>query len=142
MHKVEYYACKQVKITSLRPLPILNHALLVARDGAVRLSTWDMESEPRVSEARARTDDVIVTGVPMYCKAENRPNGYRSKPHVITTHPFLDWLKVMAECDKSEQLFLSFDPMTQTLTIRTTTSRTEFKCLDAGEFPARMYPPA
>ena len=128
-----FRAVKEVKITKGSPLPILNHARLTVKDGQITITTTDLEKVYKAS-ARARTEDPFETCIPMYLKTTCHPGGYGKGSKTITTHPFFDWCKVMATCGYGI-LALEFNPSVQILTIRAENSRTEFKCLDAREFP-------
>jgi len=127
-----FAAVKEVKITKKSSFPILNHARMTVRDNEITLTTTDLENV-RIGKCRARTEEPFETCVPMYLHTQCFIQGKGYKP--ITTHPFFDWCKVMNQCGYNI-LALNFDPRTQILTITTSNSRTEFKCLDAQEFPA------
>lgn len=60
----------------------------------------------------------------------------------VPARPFVDWLRAsqLTKEEKaqhtSEQIELDLDPSTQILKIKAGNTRTEFKCIDAQEFPA------
>ena len=131
-----YEAAKAVKQTEIQPLPILNHARIRLTDEGLKITTARLTDEG----FKAETDGAHFWGngerwetcVPMVRIVNTYPNGsYR--PQKRKFYPFLDWLRVMAEF--KETLELEFDPQVQILTIRAGNSRTEFKCIDAQEFP-------
>ena len=132
-----YKAAKEVKITKPGKFPVLNCALLTTEPGYLIITTAELTDDGiKAKSARipARVTDEISTCVPMYNKTECYPMGARSKKHTITTHPFIDWLAVTAS-PKDDQIDLTLDATTQILKIRAGNTRTEFKCIDAQEFP-------
>ncbi len=66
----------------------------------------------------------------------------------IPSKPFIDWLRASLPTKEEkkggdqyhkyevEQLNFTFDPSTQTVTIKAGNTRAQFKCIDAQEFPA------
>lgn len=106
-----------------KQLPIMHHARLRVKNGVVEITTIDTTGETweLVTEtAPARTDEEFETLVPM--------------------RPLRDWLGVTAKY--KSVLVLSLDTRTQTLTVKEESelapSRTEFKCIDALEFPSHL----
>ena len=132
-----YNAAKNVKQTEIQPLPILNHARLSLTDDGLKITTARLTDEG----IKSKTDGAHFWGngerwetcVPMVHMVECTPNGYRGATSKRKFYPFLDWLRVMAEF--KETLEMEFNPSVQILTIRAGGSRTEFKCIDAQEFP-------
>lgn len=124
-----YKAVKAVKRTELSSLPVLNYAWLRTENGNLSISTHDLE-KPITERCAARVNKDFSTCILMVHKCEVWDNG---KDRKLKFYPFLDYLKVMAEQEAVLDLF--FDPALQILTIKAGTSKTEFKCLDAQEFP-------
>lgn len=132
-----YEAAKNVKQTEIQPLPILNHARIRLTDDGLKITTARLTDDG----LKAETDGAHFWGngerwetcVPMVHKVETTPHGYRGAKQVRKLYPFLDWLKVMAEY--RETLEIDFDPKVQIITIRAGASRTQFKCINAMEFP-------
>jgi antirestriction protein ArdC len=130
-----YKAMKEVQITKESTLPVLNHVHLAIVDGRIELTTTDLEEIYR-AECGCRENDSAgasfrwSTCVPMVHTVKCWRNGKDTKRKYS---PFLDWLKIAKDCNPL--LTMTFDPAIQTLTFRSGTSKTTFKCLDEQEFP-------
>lgn len=116
-----YAALKQVKRTSIHSLPVLNYIRLRFFYGELHLTTTDLENF-LTAKCACQLNEEWATCVPMVHRVTRR-----------TFYPFIDYIKVMMGC--ADVLDLSFDPSIQILTVSAGTSRAEFKCLDAQEFP-------
>jgi DNA polymerase III sliding clamp (beta) subunit (PCNA family) len=131
-----YKSLKEVKRTTIHSLPVLNHAKLEFSNGELLVTTTDLE-KPITAKCAARVESEWSTCVPMVHKCEVI-TGYTCGRGEITAkhklYPFLDYIKVMAEY--KEVLELEFLPDIQILVIHCGKSRSEFKCIDAMEFPA------
>ena len=134
-----YQAFKQVKKSEIcKGLPVLNYALMQLTDDGVVFKTIELTdggkdvtaSEPVHYWANGERWETCVIMVHV---VETHPNGYRGVTSKRKLYPFLDYLRVMAEF--GETLQISFDPNIQILTINSGNSKSEFKCLDALEFP-------
>jgi hypothetical protein len=130
-----YKAAKEVKVTTSGQFPVLNYARLSAENGAVILTTAQLTNDgfkAKRATCSARVNEEFSTCFPMYNKVTWDERGQKRQ---VTTHPFLDWLRVMAEY--KEVLTLALDPVCQivTVTTRDGKSTTAWKCLDAQEFP-------
>jgi len=131
-----YKAVKAVKRTKISTLPVLNYAWLRTEEGRLVVSTVDFITSPLTETCAARVNVDFSTCVPMVLETKvnhNKDGYFTSVEHKAKFYPFLDWLKVMQECE--DVLDLYFDPSTQILTVKADKSTTEFKCLDAREFP-------
>lgn len=126
-----YKALKEVKCTKVHSMPVLNHAKLDFSNGELTITTTDLENTITV-KCTCRLNEEWSTCVPMVnIYKELYPNKSVKKSYKY--YPFIDYIKVMAE-DKAVLDFI-FNPNVQILTIKSGRSTTEFKCLDAMEFP-------
>jgi DNA polymerase III sliding clamp (beta) subunit (PCNA family) len=136
-----YKALKEVKRTKTHTLPILNHAKLEFTNGELIITSTDLEKSLQ-SKCPSIMEEEWTTCVPMVHEVETQhdKNGnaryYYDKGHIFKYYPFLDFVKVCAEY--KDVLEFTFNPQTQTVTIKIQGERsnTEFKCMDAQEFPA------
>lgn len=136
-----YKAVKQVKVSKLQKFPILNHALLETKDGRLRITTWDFETGKQfTAQCAASIHQEFAVCVPMIDK-KFTDNGYQNTGHWRTFHPFLDFCKVASEVFEYA-ISLTYDPNFDILTIKSSfdanKSKTEFKCIDASEFPETL----
>lgn len=133
-----YKALKQVKRTKIHPLPVLNHAKLEFSNGELTITTTDLD-EPITVKCPCILNEEWSTCVLMVHKCDVVIGYYAGYGTAKTAnhklYPFLDYIKVMAE-DKAV-LGFEFIENTETMIITSGRSRTEFKCLDALEFPSR-----
>jgi hypothetical protein len=140
-----YKAANQVKRTEFwKTLPVLNHALLQLTDEGLKITTYAFLPADKGSEKTkkdVKTSDPVrywgngerwSTCVPMVNSVTNDLGYHRKSTHKY--HPFIDWLKVAAEY--KDTLELEFVEQIQTLRIKSGKTITEFKCLDAQEFPS------
>lgn len=105
-----------------RTIPILAAVRLRFVNGEIELSSYDLDKGATITETAPAVWDgeTWETCIPM--------------------KPLRDWLAVVAKY--KEVLTLQFDPSVQVIQFTTdprvtgTRSKTEFKCLDAREFPA------
>jgi DNA polymerase III sliding clamp (beta) subunit (PCNA family) len=126
-----YKAVKAVKRTEFSPtLLILNHARIRLTDEGMKITTTDLEKSLTETVHFWGNGDRWETCVPMINKTKS--GDYRHEK-IHKFYPFLDWLKVAAEY--KETLELEFVENIQLLKIKAGASRTEFKCIDAQEFP-------
>lgn len=131
-----YKALKEVKITKIyQSLPILNYARLEFKDGWLIVTTSDLENT-YTAKCSCIMEEEYSTCVPMVHEITGYFTVNSRKKSTRKFYPFLDFLKVCAEY--KDVLELSFNPKVQILTVKVQGERsiTEFKCLDAVEFPA------
>lgn len=129
-----YEAFRAVKHTEWSTLPALNYALITLTDDGLTCTTCTLANNEKGKDIK-KSDPVRYyangerwqTCVPLITKTQDRARNWHK------FYPFLDWLRVMAEY--RETLTIAFDPAVQILTVRAGSSTTEFKCLDACEFP-------
>lgn len=132
-----YKALKEIKQTQIhKTLPVLNYAKLEFTDGELVITSTNLE-EFKVSKCPAIMNDEWSTCVLMvnnYTWWEPRLYSW-SKEHHCKGYPFLEFVKLHAEYE--DVLELTFNPNIQILTVKVQGERsvTEFKCLDAQEFP-------
>jgi len=137
LSKPLYTAIKAVKVTEISPLPVLNHCLLRTFNGNLTVTTASLtnggiKAIKKIVPCRVDQDfETCVLMVHRPPKQFIKGRGWVKYPKF---YPFLDYLKVIAECE--DVLTLSLNPDIQILTIKAGRSVTEFKCLDAQEFPA------
>jgi DNA polymerase III sliding clamp (beta) subunit (PCNA family) len=126
-----FKSLKEVKRTKIHSLPVLNYALLDFSNGELHITTTDLEDTITV-KCPCRLDEEFSTCVLMVHKVNDLyPNGRIKASYKY--YPFLDYIKVMAE--DNAVLEFTFNPDVQILAIKSGRSTTEFKCLDAMEFP-------
>lgn len=125
-----YNALKEVKYTKMHSLPILNHVLLDFSNGELHLTTTDLETK-KESTAPCRMNEEFKVCINMITKCDVS-NTY--KPHWKKFYPFLDYIKLLAEWE--EVLDFEYQENICTLVITHGRTRTEFKCMDAREFPS------
>jgi hypothetical protein len=131
-----YKSLKAVKRTTIHSLPVLNYAKLEFSNGELLVTTTDLE-KPITAKCAARVESEWSTCIPMVNKWTDKHWDKFKERWVTESHkyyPFHDFVKVMAEYQ--EVLELEFLPDVQILVIHCGKSRSEFKCLDAMEFPA------
>ena len=122
-----YEGLKKVKITKVNKyLPVLNCAKLEFSNGELTITTTDLENSYIAKVPCITMNDEFSTCVPMQTRINVSKTRYR----------FMDFIKVCAEY--RDVLEFTFDPKIQILTIKVQGERsiTEFKCIDAEEFPA------
>ena len=126
-----YKSLKEVKRTKIHSLPVLNYAKLEFTNGELIITSTDLE-KPLQSKCPSIMEEEWSTCVPMQTKIDVS-NTYRPVYHKV--YPFMDFVKVCAEYE--DVLELTFNPQIQVLTIKIRGERsiTEFKCIDAEEFP-------
>jgi len=122
-----YKAASTAKKAALKPdpkLPVTSHLLIRTFEGRLQIIPflWDAEERTKASESLpARVDSDFAACVP--------------------ARAFVDWLRVTQEKPTranphgADQITLDLDPRTQTLKIKAGNTRTEFKCIDAQEWP-------
>lgn len=131
-----YKALKQVKRTKLYALPVLNHVRLAFVNGEIELTTTDLDTVSK-SKCASIMNEEWSTCVPLMLRANTHHDEHGNqtrKEHKYKYYPFLDYVKVHAEYQ--DVLEMEFNPDLQILTITCGRSKTEFKCLDAQEFPS------
>lgn len=128
-----YRALKEVKNTKIVKIPILNHAKLEFVNGELLLTSTDLDTT-KYSKCSCILEEEWTTCVPMQSKIDVSNT---HKPRWNKTYPFMDFIKVCAEYD--DVLEFTFNPEIQVVTIKVKGERsiTEFKCIDAEEFPQR-----
>lgn len=107
-------------------LPIMETLLLRTHDGHLLVTPFcwgdQIERAKRTQPIPARVEQEFMTCIP--------------------ARPFRDWLHATLPTKEekarkvSEQINFTFDAMTQTITIKAGSTRAQFKCIDAQEFPA------
>ena len=104
-------------------LPITSTAHLYIKNGALCVTTFGLDGDgwkAQNATIPARYEKDIDTCVPF--------------------KPFIDWLRVTQDPKNKEnnydQIHLDFDPRCQILKVKAGNTRTEFKCIDAQEFPS------
>lgn len=110
-----------------REFPVFSHLKLSQKDGRMTVTAlvWDNEKA---------TFDTVTENIPARIENEFET--------LIPARPFRDWLhatlptKHEKAVNASQQLNFTFDPSTQTVTIKAGNTRAQFKCIDAQEFPA------
>lgn len=125
-----YKAVKAVKRTEYSRLPVLNHARIRLTDEGMKITTTDLEKPLTETVHFWGNGERWETCVPMINRIKSGP--YRDE-RIHKYYPFADSLKVAAEY--RETLELEFIEKIQLLRIKAGTSITEFKCIDAQEFP-------
>lgn len=132
-----YKALKNVKRTKISSLPVLNHAKMQFTNGELIVTTTDLEN-PVQEKVSCILNEEWSTCVLMVHKVEtgHDENGYTHKiGKTYKYYPFLDFVKLHAEYQ--DVLEFTFNPEVQIMTVRVQGERntTEFKCMDALEFP-------
>lgn len=133
-----YKTLKEVKRTKMSSLPILNHAKMQFTNGELIVTSTDLETALQ-AKCPAIMNEEWETCVNMVHKIEtgHDENGYTHKiGNTYKYYPFLDFVKLHAEYQ--DVLELTFNPEIQMMTIKVQGERStsEFKCMDALEFPA------
>ena len=133
-----YQALKQVKRTNIHALPVLNHVKMEFTNGELYLTTTNLD-KPLQSKCACRINEEWSTCVLMVHKIEE-VIGYMAGYGVPIyakhkAYPFFDFVKLHAEY--KDVLLMEFIPETQMLiiSVQGERSKSEFKCLDAMEFP-------
>lgn len=126
-----YKALKEVKITKISKIPILNHAKIEFVNGELLITATDLENILK-SRCSCILEEEWTTCVPMQSKIDVSTT---YKPHWNKIYSFLDFIKVCAEYE--DVLEFTFEPKIQVITIKVVGERstTIFKCMDAMEFP-------
>jgi len=128
-----YEGLKKVKITKVNKyLPVLNYAKLEFSNGELTITTTDLENS-YIAKVPCIMNDEFSTCVPMQTRIDVSKTRC---PVYHKIYPFMDFIEVCAEY--RDVLEFTFDPKIQILTIKVQGERsiTEFKCIDAEEFPA------
>jgi len=132
-----YAAVKKVRRIKFRSLPILNYARIALTKDGMKITTTDIEDPTTtvIDYSYSGRLQRWATCVPMSIQVTGCWGPHRSsKESTREFHPFLDWLKVAAAY--KETLYLDFDSKKEILIVTVgTNSRTEFKCVNADEFP-------
>jgi hypothetical protein len=130
-----YKALKQVKQTKIhKTLHFMNFEKLEFSNGELTITTLDADTfEPSQVKCSCIMEEEWSTCVPMQKKIDVSDT---RRPVWHKVYPFMDFIKVVAEY--KDVLEFTFDPKIQTLKIKIQGERsvTEFKCIDAQEFPA------
>lgn len=110
--------------TPVKTLPVSSHILIRTHEGRVQFIPFRFEERAEHAEA-----------VPARIEGEEFAT-------CVPARPFVDWLRATQEKPTrkdphayNDQIRLTFNPQIQILTILTHTTRAEFKCIDALEFP-------
>lgn len=129
-----YKALKEVKITKIHSLPVLNHAKLEFFNGELTITTSDLDNYYTV-KVPCIVNREFSTCVPMVHNYEKYSPYHSRVHHTCKAYPFMDFIRVCAEY--KDVLEFEFNPQIQVLTIKVQGERsvTEFKCIDAMEFP-------
>ena len=133
--KEMFKAVQKVKREKMGKLPIFNYARIALTKDGMQITTSDGGKTKSVFLDYSYSGRLKrwATCVPMITRheVENDDKSRRSGWH--HSRPFPDFLKVMAQYN--DTLYLDFDPGREILIVTAGNSRTEFKCMNAKEFP-------
>lgn len=123
-----------------KSLPVLNHVLLYCGNGALRLTTTNLD-ESKTATCSAKIEQPFAACIPQIIKWQEKRYNTKNKKFEgygswHTGYPLYDWLKATDD----EVLTLALDENNGKLTIKAGNTKATFKCLPATEFPPKYRP--